>query len=128
MMITRIAASALATAALTTASVVGAVHAAAQDGVANDEEFIFYYNSNQAGSLSDFSAAKADLAGFTFVSAGSGSGQGVKNNAASVDNRRAVAARVYYNSNYAGAYDHVNADSSRNLVNTYNDNASFRWQ
>jgi len=128
MRIKRITASVLASVALSTASVVGAAHAGAQDGVPNNDEFIFYYNSGQTGSLSDFSAAKADLAGFDFVSAGTGYGQGVKNNAASVDNRRAVAARVYFNSNYAGAYDHVNADSARNLVNTYNDNASFRWQ
>lgn len=128
MMIQRITASSLAGAGLLVASVLGAGHAAAQDGVSNDDEFIFYYNSGLAGSLSDFSAAKADLAGFTFVSSGSGQGQFLKKNAASVDNRRAVDARVYFNSNYAGAYDHVNADSSRNLVNTYNNNASFRWQ
>lgn len=128
MMIRRIATLALASATLAAASIVGAGQAAAQDGVSNDEEFIFYYNSGLGGSLSDFSAAKADLAGFTFVSSGAGQGQYLKNNAASVNNRRGEAARVYYNSNYAGAYDHVNADSSRNLVNTYNNNASFRWQ
>lgn len=102
--------------------------AANQDGTINDNEFVFFFNSNLGGSYSDFASSTANLAGYTFLKGGlAGYGQYVKNNSASVTNLRGSTARVYFNSNYAGPYDTVNAASSRNLVNTYNDNASFRW-
>lgn len=103
-------------------------HAAGQDGVVNSGEMIFYYSANFTGSYSDFSASRTDLTGYTFLKAGaSGYGQAVRNNAASVDNRRNQAARVYYSINYAGVSDYVDPLGARNLAATSNDNASFRW-
>ncbi|WP_234432514.1 hypothetical protein [Streptomyces sp. NRRL S-378] len=56
-----------------------------------------------------------------------GSGEGVKNNAASAANRHATYfADVYYNSGYKGAKDEVAL--IRNLYNTKNNNASFAWR
>ena len=101
--------------------------AANQDGAGNNNEFVFYYNSNTAGSLSDFTTARSDLAGYAFLSTGNGQGTAVKNNSASARNLKSSSARVYYNSNYGGPYDTVAGETSKNLVNTYNDNASFKW-
>ncbi|WP_331740907.1 hypothetical protein [Streptomyces sp. NBC_01006] len=56
-----------------------------------------------------------------------GSGQGIKNNAASAANRHATyMADVYYNSGYKGAVDDV--AWTRNLNYTKNNNASFAWR
>ncbi|MFK0223902.1 hypothetical protein ACIQWN_37705 [Streptomyces vinaceus] len=56
-----------------------------------------------------------------------GSGQGIKNNAASAANRHATyVADVYYNSGYKGAVDDV--AWTRNLNYTKNNNASFAWR
>lgn len=102
--------------------------AAGQDGVRESGEFIFYFNSGYAGSWSDFAASKGDLAGYTFLKSGlAGYTELVKRNSASVENNRNQAARVYFSSNYAGASDYVDPLGQRNLVNTYNENASFRW-
>ncbi len=104
-------------------------HAVEQDGLFNDAELIFFYNSigGGYGSASDFYYSKSSLSGYKFLSAGSGQGQYVKNNSASVINTDEFRARVYYNSDYGGPYDDVRANSARDLRNTYNDNASFRW-
>ena len=108
-------------------SIAPAAHAANQDGTINSNEFVFYYNSYWAGSFSDFTSAKSNLAGYVFLSSGSGQGQAVKNNSASVENYRNQHARVFFNSGYAGANDLVPALTGVQLSNTYNDNASFRW-
>ena len=122
-----VAAAIASIAALGTVTAPGA-SAAGQDGVAESEEFIFFYNSNYGGSYSDFASNKPDLAGYTFLRQGlNGYGQAVKNNSASVYNNRTQAARVYFNSGYAGAVDQVPGMSGRNLTLTYNENASFRW-
>ncbi len=56
-----------------------------------------------------------------------GSGQGLKNNAASAANHHATyMADVYYNSGYKGAVDDVSW--GRNLNYTKNNNASFAWR
>ncbi|MFD8634792.1 peptidase inhibitor family I36 protein [Streptomyces sp. NPDC059656] len=88
--------------------------------------FCFYYNSNQAGShwMTDHNIP--NLAGEVFSTWANGEGQPVKNNSASVWNNASYCYRVYFYSNYGGPYDTVQAYSSRNLVNTYNDNASVR--
>ncbi|MFD5749481.1 peptidase inhibitor family I36 protein [Streptomyces sp. NPDC127033] len=90
-----------------------------------------YFNSNQQGSYRIFEGNTTDFTGYTFSSSGAGQGQAVKNNAASASNGQSSAsvstARIYFNSNYGGVYDDVAPATSRNLVNTYNDNASFRW-
>jgi hypothetical protein len=57
-----------------------------------------------------------------------GDNERVKNNAASWANSGRRAGISYFNSNYAGAYDVGNPNSKGQLVNTYNENASFRWR
>ncbi|MFF3648602.1 peptidase inhibitor family I36 protein [Streptomyces sp. NPDC002181] len=88
--------------------------------------FCFYYNSNQAGARFMTDSNIPNLAGETFSTIATGEGQPVKNNAASAQNASSYCYRVYYNSNYSGPSDTVAAYSSRNLANTYNDNASVR--
>lgn len=118
----------IAVAGAAAASLASPVQAAGQDGQADNNEFIFYYNSNLAGSLSDFATSKLDLATYDFLKSGlAGYGQNVKNNSASVTNLRASDAKVYVGSAYSGVYDQVAAESSRNLSLAYNKNASFRW-
>lgn len=91
-------------------------------------EFCLYYNSYLGGSLRDFDTAVSDFAGYTFRTPGAGYGQAVKNNAASAWNRDPFATvRVYYNRNYMGPADDVRPKAWRNLADTKNDNASFRW-
>lgn len=120
-------AAAVAT-AFSALAVPGAAHAAGQDAVIETNEFVFYYSSNFSGSYSDFSSSKADLSGYEFIKSGlSGYGTPVRNNSASVRNKRNQAARVYYSPNYLGVSDYIDPLESTNLVNTSNDNASFRW-
>ncbi|WP_327735236.1 peptidase inhibitor family I36 protein [Streptomyces nojiriensis] len=88
--------------------------------------FCLYYNSNQAGARWFTDGDVPNLAGEIFTTWANGEGELVKNNAASTQNASNYCYRVYYNSNYAGPYDTVQAHSSRNLVNTYNNNASVR--
>lgn len=117
-------------AALIGVSLFGVVpaHAAGQDAVKDNDEFVLYYNSNYAGSFSDFAAKKSDLGSYDFIKSGlAGYGQSVFRNTASVQNLRADPARVYVSVNWSGASDYVYPDSSRNLSSAYNDNASFQW-
>jgi Peptidase inhibitor family I36 len=106
----------------------GTAHAAGQDGVIESNEFVFYYSLDYSGSYTDFAVAKSDLGPYDFVKPGlAGYGTPVRNNSASVRNKRNQAARVYYSPGYAGVSDYVDPLASRNLVATRNDNASFRW-
>ncbi|MFD7539232.1 hypothetical protein [Streptomyces sp. NPDC059819] len=58
---------------------------------------------------------------------GSGSGQDMKNAAASAKNAHATyIADVYYNSGWKGAVDDISW--GRNLNYTFNNNASFKWR
>jgi hypothetical protein len=58
---------------------------------------------------------------------GAGSGQGMKNNAASAKNFHSTyVADMYYNSGWKGAVDDISW--GRNLNYTYNNNASFKWR
>ncbi|MFF7046108.1 peptidase M23 [Streptomyces massasporeus] len=92
-----------------------------------------YYNSNQAGSSACYVNGSDNFAGDVFTSVGAGSGQPVKNNAASARNYRSFTgdtwptARIFFNSNWGGVYDDVDAGTARNLKNTYNNNASLTW-
>lgn len=95
------------------------------DSCSENGGFVLYYNSNEAGSSACFFGSIPNFAGYTFTAAGAGQGQDVKNNAASASNWNVHTARVFYNSNYAGVYDDVGYLTSRNLVNTYNENASY---
>ncbi len=104
--------------------------AASRDGVCDSGEFCYYYNSDNAGSVSDFTASLGDYGTtqpscYEFKGAGNGQGLCVKNNAASVWNRTSKTVRVYYNSNYAGAYQDFAAGAKGNLNATLkNNNAS----
>lgn len=108
-------------------------------------KFALYFNSNFKGSYRnigysvwDFAdermggAPQAGLQPLRYCSIGAsspwpGSGQNIKNNAASANNRHSsYVAHVYFNRGYKGAVDWVYG--GRNLTNTYNNNASFAWQ
>ncbi|HEU5029476.1 MAG TPA: CHAP domain-containing protein [Spirillospora sp.] len=107
-------------------------YAAGRDGVCDSGEFCYYYNSNEAGSISDFTTSIGDYGTtqpscYEFKGAGSGKGVCVKNNAASVWNRTKYTVRVYYNSNYGGAHQDFAAGAKGNLNATLkNNNASHQ--
>ncbi|AXI89597.1 peptidase M23 [Streptomyces sp. ETH9427] len=89
-------------------------------------DFCLYYNSNFGGAHKHFRLSEPDLAGYVYQCCSAGAGQPVKNNAASAKNDfTGTYVRVFYNSNYAGPYDTFAPQQSKNLVNTYNDNASL---
>jgi hypothetical protein len=101
-----------------------------QNGVADYCDFLLYYNSSAYGygSFSDFSGDSPNLAGYRFLTKASGQGQYVKNNAAAARNMEyGYFVRVYFNSNYSGGTDRVEARQTRNLYYTKNENASFMF-
>lgn len=70
-------------------------------------EFCYYFNSNGAGSVSDFSSFISNLGDsrpscYEFRGKGNGKGKCVKNHAASVWNRSSKSVTVYFNSGYGG--------------------------
>ncbi|NGO75194.1 hypothetical protein G6045_05775 [Streptomyces sp. YC504] len=107
-------------------------------------KFHIWYNSGMGGSyrnigypVYDFNALRpgnghAYPLKFCKIGASNpwpGSGQNIKNNAASGENEHyKYTARVYYSSGYKGVqdvmapYQHISR-----FVNVYNENASFRW-
>ncbi|WP_328871575.1 hypothetical protein OHT76_16425 [Streptomyces sp. NBC_00287] len=108
----------------------------------NNFKFNLYYNSNTQGAWRDFGYAVGNFdsvysgQGYkpvVFCNTGAaGSLQNVKNNAASAKNEHtSYGACVYFSSWFNGAKDGlqpaVPTPVSRNLVNTYNENASFQW-
>ncbi|WP_034519241.1 peptidase inhibitor family I36 protein [Actinomadura rifamycini] len=107
--------------------------AAARNGVCESGEFCYYYNSNNAGSVSDFTGSLANYGTeqpscYDFKGAGNGKGLCIKNEAASVWNRSTKTVRVYYNSNYGGAYQDFKAGAKGNLNATLkNNNASHEF-
>jgi murein DD-endopeptidase MepM/ murein hydrolase activator NlpD len=127
--LTRILAGATAVMAL------GAVPASAagRDGVCDSGEFCYYYNSDNQGSISDFTGSIADYGTeqpscYDFKGAGAGKGQCIKNNAASAWNRSSKTVRVYYNSNYGGTYQDFAAGAKGNLSAALkNQNASHEF-
>lgn len=149
----RIVAGAVVGLAALTIMGAGPASAARQDGVCNASaysldpvgEICLYYNSGLAGSRFDWAFPQANIPNFatypstaraplpgttiTYLTSGlAGYGQAVKNNAASAYNRYyGASVYVYFNSNYAGTSDFVGSLTSKNLSNTYNDNASLRW-
>ena len=119
-----------------TASTLGATSpafAASRDGVCNSGEFCYYYNSGEAGSISDFTGSLADYGTaqpdcYDFKGAGAGKGLCIKNNAASVWNRSTKTVRVYFNSSYGGTYQSIAAGAKANLNATLkNNNASHQF-
>lgn len=103
-------------------------------------KFAIYYNSNFAGSYRNigwpvWNFGHAPIGGapqggtqpLGFCRPGAGAGQGIKNNAASAENRHATyVGVVFYNSGYKGASDAIGW--GRNLAKTRNQNASFKWR
>ncbi|MFI6325046.1 peptidase inhibitor family I36 protein [Nonomuraea sp. NPDC050556] len=104
--------------------------AAARDGVCDSGEFCYYFNSNNQGSVSDFTASVADYATtqptcYDFKGPGEGKGKCIKNEAASVWNRSSQTVRVFYNSGHTGTYQDFAAGAKGNLNPTLkNQNAS----
>ncbi|MCG8925252.1 peptidase inhibitor family I36 protein [Lentzea sp. CC55] len=111
----------------------GVANAADRDGSCDSGEFCLYYNSDQAGSVSDFTGSVADYGDsqpscYEFKGAGNGKGVCVKNNAASVWNKTNKAVTVFYNSNYGGAKQTFAAGAKGNLkAELKNENASHRF-
>ena len=105
-----------------------AAHAAtARNGVCESGEFCLYYNSGEAGSVSDFSASVSDYGAsqpscYDFKGAGAGKGLCVKNQAASVWNRTSKTVYVYYNSGYAGTKQGIAAGAKANLTSALKNN------
>jgi Stage II sporulation protein/Peptidase inhibitor family I36 len=104
--------------------------AASRDGRCDSGEFCYYFNSNEAGSISDFRESLDDYGTtqptcYEFKGAGGGRGRCVKNNAASVWNRSTKTVRVYFNSNFAGAHQDFRPGAKGNLIASLkNNNAS----
>ncbi len=119
--------------ALPTLAVSSPASAASRDGVCNDSEFCYYYNSDEAGSISDFTGSIDDYGTtqpscYDFKGAGNGKGLCVKNNAASVWNRSSKTVRVYYNSGFAGSHQDFAPGAKGNLNATLkNNNASHEF-
>lgn len=102
--------------------------AAGGNGVCETGEFCLYYNSDHTGSMVDLGGGRKDYGTGTgcvkFVGAGSGRGQCIKNNVASVWNREASVVTVFYKSNWAGSVDAIGSGSKVNLNgNLKNQNA-----
>jgi Peptidase inhibitor family I36 len=149
----KILAGAAALGAAVTLMSAGPASAAPQDGVCNASaysldpigEICLYYNSGLAGSRFDWAFPQANITNFAtypasaraplpgtsiqFLTSGlAGYGQTVKNNAASAyDRYYGASVYVYFNSGFSGTSDFVGSLTSRNLSNTYNENASLRW-
>ncbi|MFF2132982.1 hypothetical protein ACFVW1_48175 [Streptomyces olivochromogenes] len=100
--------------------------------------FCLYYNSGELGSYYRWtnSGEVSNLAGLTYPNNGNGNGAGqaVKNNSASASYYNASGCdacsndyvRVFFSSGFLGNYDTIYTNQNKNLVNTYNNNASWR--
>lgn len=106
--------------------------ATARDGVCDNGEFCLYYNSNQAGSVSDFATSISDYGDeqpscYEFKGTGNGKGLCVKNNAAAAWNRTSTPVTVYFNSGYAGPRQTIAAGAKANLNSDLkNENAAHK--
>ncbi len=107
--------------------------AANRDGICDEYEFCYFYNSGNAGAVSDFTSAIADYGAtqpqcYEFCGGGQGDGACVKNGAASVWNLTDQTVRVYHNSDYGGHYQDFAPGVKVNLDSTLkNDNASHQF-
>jgi hypothetical protein len=107
--------------------------AAGRDGNCDSGEFCYYYNSGNAGSISDFTESIEDYGTtqpscYEFKGEGNGQGECIKNNAASVWNRTGKSVRVYYNSDFGGAIQDFANGAKGNLNATLkNNNASHQF-
>ncbi|MFI0485319.1 peptidase inhibitor family I36 protein [Actinomadura sp. 9N215] len=107
--------------------------AASRNGECETGEFCYYFNSDNQGSVSDFTGSLGDYGTeqpscYDFKGAGNGQGVCIKNNAASVWNRSDKTVRVYFNSNYGGASQAFEPGAKGNLNSTLkNQNASHEF-
>ena len=130
---TRIGLLALVVGAGTIVGGTSADAATARNGVCEPGEFCYFYNSNEHGSISDFSGSISNLGDsqpscYEFRGKGSGKGLCVKNHAASVWNRSKKPVTVYYNSGYGGTSQTIAAGHRANLKAALkNNNAAHRF-
>jgi hypothetical protein len=128
-----LAGAALAITAPLMATGSSALAATARNGVCESGEFCYYYNSNEAGSVSDFVTTVGDYGTtqptcYDFKGPGAGKGQCIKNNAASVWNRTDTNVTVYFNSNSEGPSQTFRPGEKNNLNATLkNNNASHEF-
>lgn len=120
--------AALLSATVMTVAAPAAQAANARNGVCEDGEVCLYYNSSHEGSLVDIKGSiKTYGTGgncVKFISRGNGRGQCVKNNTASVWNRKSVPVTIFYKSNWKGAIDSFVAGKKANLSSALkNENA-----
>jgi hypothetical protein len=104
-----------------------------RNGICDDDEFCYYFNSDLHGSISDMNYSLRDYgAGGScnhFIGIGNGQGQCIKNNAASAWNRTKSTVRVYYNSNFEGKVFQDFAPGERGNLRQQlkNENASHQF-
>lgn len=101
----------LAVSALAAPTATAGTRATEQNGICEDGEICFYYGSDLAGSLSDFSpGTRVDDYGdslsncYRFISPGAGQGQCIKNNAESITNNTDFEVNLH-TSGPVGEYD-----------------------
>lgn len=128
----RLVVGVIGAALMATVAVAAPAQAASRNGKCEAGEFCYYFNSGRKGSVSDFTGSLASYGDsqpncYVFKGAGAGRNVCIKNNAASVWNRTKKKVRVYFNSNYAGAYQDFKAGAKGNLkAKLKNQNASHR--
>lgn len=88
----------------------------------------FFYDGNETGAWWDGGTQSIDdFAGATFGQGSlDGAGKRVKNDAASVYNGSNLPLCVYYDEHFQGRYDVIAPGSAANLVQTWNNNASYQ--
>jgi hypothetical protein len=107
--------------------------AANRDGVCDTGEFCYYFNSNNQGSVSDFTGSIPDYSTtqpscYDFKGPGAGKGKCIKNAAASGWNRSGKTVRVYFNTGLTGTYQDFAPGAKANLNSTLkNQNASHEF-
>ena len=107
--------------------------AASRDGVCDTGEFCYYFNSNNQGSVSDFTTSIPEYSTtqpscYDFKGPGAGKGKCIKNAAASAWNRSSKQVRVYFNTGLTGTYQDFAPGAKANLNPTLkNQNASHEF-
>ncbi|GAA3552080.1 peptidase inhibitor family I36 protein [Amycolatopsis ultiminotia] len=104
----------------------------ARNGKCEAGEFCLYWGAAQRGAVSDFRGSVSSYGSsqpgcYEFKTPKApGHGQCVKNNAVSARNLTHKTVRVYFNSNYRGAYDTIKPGQSVPLHKTFVNNASHK--
>ena len=98
-----------------------AAAATARDGVCDDGEYCFFYNSNMTGSVFDISEYDVDLRNNKFPR-GNAKGKIVGNNTASYWNRTDNKFCVYTNINYGGTEGWMSGGKADNFSATFKNN------